>query len=96
MKAKVNWINKFQLEGETATGHTITMDSKPAGNHSKGPTPKELILQAVAGCTMMDVVLIIEKSRKLLDKFWVDIDAELAPEHPKTFTKIHLTYNFIS
>jgi putative redox protein len=95
MKAKINWISNFHLEGETQTGHTITMDSKPAGTHSKGPTPKELILQSVAGCTMMDVVLIIQKSRKQLDKFWVDVDSEITAEHPKMFSKIHLIYNFI-
>jgi len=30
-----------------------------------------------------------------MDKFWVDVDAELANEHPKVFTKIHLKYNFV-
>lgn len=95
MKTKVNWITKFYLEGETDTGHAVKMDSAAAGNVTKGPTPKELLLQALAGCTMMDVAVILEKSRKQVEKFWVDIDAELANEHPKVFTKIHLKYNFI-
>ncbi len=94
MKTKVNWISKFYLEGETGAGHLVKMDSSAGGNAAKGATPKELLLQALAGCTMMDVAVILEKSRKQIDKFWVDVDAELANEHPKVFTKIHLKYNF--
>lgn len=96
MKTRVNWISKFYLEGETDTGHTVKMDSSAAGAETKGPTPKELLLQALAGCTMMDIALILERSRKHLDKFWIDADGELALEHPKVFTKIHLNYHFVS
>jgi putative redox protein len=45
---------------------------------------------------MIDVVDIILKSRKHLEKCWVDVEAEVADEHPKVYTKIHLTYNFKS
>ena len=95
MNTKINWVSKLYLEGSTATGHTVKMDSAPAGMETNGPTPKELLLQALAGCTMMDVVTILEKSRKHLDKFWIDVEAELAKEHPKVFTKINLKYNFL-
>lgn len=95
MRTKVNWINKFHLEGETESGHFVRMDSALAGEDSKGPSPKELLLQALAGCTMMDVSSILEKCRKHVDKFWIDIDADSANEHPRIFTKIHLKYNLI-
>jgi putative redox protein len=96
MKTKTNWIKKFQLEGETQTGHSVKMDSAASGAEVTGPTPKELFLQSLAGCTMMDVALIVEKSRKQLDKFWVEVDGELCDTHPKTFKKIRLKYNFVS
>ncbi len=95
MKAKVNWIEKMRLEGETGSGHKIILDSAPSGNITFGPTPKVLILQALAGCTMMDVVSILQKQRKDIIKFWVDLDSELSNEHPKVFTKINVQYNFI-
>lgn len=94
MKTTVNWKTKFYLEGETSTGHIVKMDSAGAGIPTQGPTPKELLLQALAGCTMMDVAGIIEKSRKHLRKFWVDIDGDICAEHPKVFKQIHLKYNF--
>jgi putative redox protein len=96
MNTKTNWVIKFQLEGETQTGHTVKMDSAASGSLTTGPTPKELFLQSLAGCTMMDVALITEKSRKQLDKFWVDVEAELTDTHPKVFKKIHLKFNFVS
>ncbi len=96
MKTKVKWIDTFHLEGETDTGHKVPMDSGPAGEITSGPTPKELVLQALAGCTMMDVVVILQKQRKEIKKFWIDVDAELAANHPKVFTKINVGYNFVS
>jgi putative redox protein len=96
MKTKLNWIENFHLEGETDTGHKVPMDSGPAGKQTAGPTPKELVLQGLAGCTMMDVVLILQRQRKNIKKFWIDVDCELATEHPKVFSRINVGYNFLS
>jgi putative redox protein len=92
-KAKVNWIEGNRLEGFTDNDLLVKMDS---GENAMAASPAQLILQALAGCTMMDCVLIIKKSRKNLEKFWVDVNADEAATHPKVYTKIHLTYNFIS
>jgi len=91
MKARVNWIEDFKLEGLTENLKTVNMDT---GANAIAASPAQLILQALAGCTMMDCVLIISKSRKKLEKFWIDVEAEEAETHPRIFTKIHLTYNF--
>ena len=93
MKTSVNWIENLHLEGETETGHTVQMDSNPL-DITHGPTPKELVLQGLAGCTMMDVISILKKQRKNIEKFFINVDAELATEHPKVFTKVNLEYNF--
>lgn len=90
--AKVTWIEGFKLEGITDTGKKVLMDS---GENAVAASPAQLLLQALAGCTMMDCVVIITKSRKKLEKFWVDIEAEEAETHPKVFTSIHITYNFV-
>jgi putative redox protein len=95
MKTKLNWVSKNHLEGETETGHVVIMDNGTIGVNTKGPTPKELLLQSLAGCTMIDVVNILEKQRKHVEKFWIDAEAVTAKESPKVFKKIHLTYNFI-
>ncbi|MCC6865095.1 MAG: OsmC family protein [Ignavibacteria bacterium] len=89
--AKIEWAEGFKLKGITDTGKEVIMDS---GTEAVAASPAQLVLQALAGCTMMDCYLIISKSRKKIDKFWVEVDAEEAEDHPKIFTKIHLTYNF--
>jgi putative redox protein len=91
-KASVTWIEGNKLEGLTDNGKTVIMDT---GANAAAASPAQLLLQSLAGCTMMDCVLIITKSKKELEKFWVDVEAEEAESHPKIFTKIHLTYNFI-
>jgi len=91
-KASVNWIEGYKLEGLTDNGKKVTMDT---GENASAASPAQLLLQALAGCTMMDCVLIISKSRKKLEKFWVDVEAEEAESHPRIYTKIHLAYNFI-
>ena len=89
--ARVDWIEGYKLEGKTENGKTVLMDS---GEKAMAASPAQLLLQALAGCTMMDCGLIIGKARKKIDKFWVDITAEEADEHPRVFTKMHVTYNF--
>ncbi len=89
--ARVDWLEGMRVEGKTESGQTVIMDSGPG---AVAASPAELLLQALAGCTMMDCVMIIEKGRKKIDKFWVDITAEEAEDYPKVYTKIHLTYNF--
>lgn len=92
-KATVNWIEGYKLEGITSNKLSVMMDT---GENAIAPSPAQLILQALAGCTMMDCVLIITKARKNLEKFWIDVETEEAETHPKVYTKIHLTYNFVS
>lgn len=90
--ARINWIEDFKLEGITDNGLEVKMDS---GANASAASPAQLLLQSLAGCTMMDCVLIITRSRKKLLKFWIDVEAEEAEEHPKIFKKIHMTYHFI-
>ncbi|HMQ77989.1 MAG TPA: OsmC family protein [Ignavibacteria bacterium] len=90
--ARVDWIEGYKLEGLTDNGKKVMMDT---GENASAASPAQLLLQSLAGCTMMDCVLIISKSRKKIDKFWVDVAAEESEGHPKIFEKIHLTYNFL-
>ncbi|HJY64319.1 MAG TPA: OsmC family protein [Ignavibacteria bacterium] len=91
-KAKVNWLGEgYKLEGITDNGMKVLMDT---GDNSVSASPAQLLLQSLAGCTMMDCVLIISKSRKKLEKFWVEVEAVENETHPKIFSQIQLTYHF--
>ncbi len=89
--ASVKWIEGFKLEGLTDNNKIVAMDT---GENATAASPAQLLLQALAGCTMMDCVSIISKCRQTIDKFWVNINAEESVTHPKIYTNIHLTYNF--
>ncbi|HOP55931.1 MAG TPA: OsmC family protein [bacterium] len=87
MEAKVTW----QKEGLRFVGHIegspdVIMDSE------NGPTPMELVLMALGGCTGMDVISILQKMRQDVKDFEMNLSAERAQEHPKIFTRINLEY----
>ncbi len=94
MNVEVKWKEGMSFTTETPSGHTMKMDSGPAGTETDGPTPMEVMLGAAAVCSGMDVVSILEKRKKIPEEFAVSVEAERAEKHPKYFTKVHLVYKF--
>lgn len=89
IKVKLNWTQNMQFVAGSDNGPAIVMDSKDGGS---GPTPMELLLTGVAGCTGIDIVLILQKKRLQLNKLEIRITGEQADKYPKRFTKIHIEY----
>ena len=56
-------------------------------------SPMTLLAQAIMGCMAMDVVHILQKGRHDLTGLTVSFDGERAPEPPKRFTTVHLTFH---
>ena len=52
----------------------------------------EAVLAALCACTSVDVVSILQKKRQPVLGLRVSATAEQAPEPPRTFTHIKLTY----
>ncbi|WP_088013586.1 OsmC family protein [Gottfriedia acidiceleris] len=93
MKTSIKWDGKLAFSGIAPSGHEIKMDTAESlGGENSAPTPVELLINAVAGCTAIDIVLILEKMRLKLTSFEIEVDGERAEEHPKRFTDIHLHY----
>jgi len=55
-------------------------------------SPMQLLAHAIMGCMAMDVVYILQKGRHDLKALTVSFDGERAPEPPKRYTKVHLTF----
>ena len=51
-------------------------------------------MPALAGCTGLDVISILNKMRVALDGFDLEVSASVTDQHPKVFDKIHLIYRF--
>lgn len=93
--AKVTWVGPgLRLVGEASSGPAIVVDHVLAGEDrpQAGPTPMELLLIGLAGCTAMDVVSILQKKREPLSGLEVEVTAERSDEHPRVYTRAHLEY----
>jgi putative redox protein len=89
VKAQIKWTDGFQFIARAAHGPAVVMDSSEGNS---GPTPMELILMALGGCTAIDIVSIMKKKRAKMTGFEVYINGEQAEDYPKRYTKIHLEY----
>ena len=90
MIAHSDWKNGNVFEGKAENGNTILFDADAA--HTHGPSPMEAVLMALCSCTSVDVVSILKKKRQEITGLRVSATAEQAPEPPRVFTKIKLTY----
>lgn len=89
-----SWKEDMAFEMDV-NGHTLVMDADDSvGGQDRGPRPKPLLLASLSGCTGMDVVSILKKMQQNHSYFNIEIEAELADEHPKTYTAIKLIYEF--
>ena len=88
------WKGDMAFEADV-NGHKLIMDATlEGGGNDSGPTPKKLQLVALSGCTGMDVVSILKKMRVDLEKCEIEVQGEMADEHPKYYTKMHVIYEF--
>lgn len=93
MKIELKLLENMHFEGISPDQHKTYFDALPEnGGENKAPRPMEVMLQALAACTSMDVVAIVRKKRKTVEAFQVIIDGERKDTHPKVFTKIHIKY----
>lgn len=93
-QATVTWQSNRAFEA-IVNGHHLIMDTDTSsGGQDQGPRPKILLLAGLGGCTGMDVISILAKMQIVPDKFWMEITADLADEHPKVFNQIKITYFF--
>ncbi|NQW00949.1 MAG: OsmC family protein [Rhodospirillales bacterium] len=91
MKARVKWIEGTRYLGTSGSGHGVVMEAS-AADQSIGPSPMEMLLIGMGGCTTYDVVAILQKMRLDVDDVTVDLEAERADSIPKIFTKIHCIF----
>lgn len=96
VKTKCRWQSGLAFVGE-ASGFGVSMDSNPsetsADEGAQGPTPKQLALLSIAGCSAMDVVSLLQKYKQEPSEFWIDSESDTTEKHPKVFTGVRLVYH---
>jgi len=93
MKAEVKWLGGRAFEGVADSGHSVIMDSSPSfGGNDRGIRPMEMLMVGMGGCTSIDVMNILEKSRQDVTECVAEITAERADTEPKVFVKMHVHF----
>ncbi|MHB1651983.1 MAG: OsmC family protein [Desulfitobacteriaceae bacterium] len=95
MEVKVKHIKGMHFQGEGNSKVVTNIDSSViAGGSGMGAGPMEMVLMAIAGCSGMDVISILEKMRVKFSRFEISVQGERAAEHPRVFTDVEVLYKF--
>jgi putative redox protein len=87
VRITTNWQEKQKFIATTEQGDKILMDGD-----GSAPSPMQLVLAAVGGCSSIDVVMILEKGRHKISDCQCQLTAERADSAPAVFTKINAHY----
>jgi putative redox protein len=89
VEASVKWVEDLRFVGQASSGHALVVDGS---REKRGPSPMELVLIGLVGCTAHDVLDILHKKRQEVTALEVSAQAERAEEPPRVYTTIALTY----
>lgn len=93
MKATIAWVKDAEFSARSDSGHTITIDGPPDhGGKNLGVRPMEMVLMGLGGCTSIDVLDILKKSRQEVTDCVTQLTAERADGVPAVFTRIHIHF----
>ncbi len=82
-KASVKYAGDEFFIGTTPSGHAQTIDTN--GNRKLAPTPMEMLLVSVAGCTAADVISILLKKRQDVTDYTVEVTGDRAEDYPRKY-----------
>jgi len=93
VKAELHWKDGNYFESAIRE-HVVPMDTRDpvTGGKNRGPSPKELLLASIMGCSGMDVVSLLKKYRIELGALDVLSRAETTDTYPKIFRQIDLIF----
>ncbi len=93
MKVSLKRINdNYLFETKNENGNIVLLDNK-SEEEPKGSSPMDLILRGIAGCSSIDVVMILRKQQHELEDLQVDVEGFREDGAiPNVFKKIHLNF----
>jgi putative redox protein len=87
--AIATWVDGMRFDAESGVGHRhILLD----GDGAEGPSPMDVMLAGLAGCTGMDVISILQKMRQHVTGLRVEVHGTRAETHPRAYTAITVEY----
>ena len=87
--AIATWAGDMRFDAESGVGHThITLD----GDGLAGPSPMDVLLAGLAGCTGIDVVSTLAKMRQQVTGLRIEVHGSRADDDPMVYTAITVAY----
>lgn len=94
MKITLKRINEnYHFELQNERGHKVYLDSRAEfGGDDLAPSPMELLLMGVAGCSAIDIISILKKQRQNITGYYAEVEGERVQiEEAKPFKSIAVT-----
>ena len=91
--AHARWVQGKEFDVTTGSGHHVVLDSTiKGGGNDRGPSPMEMLLVGLAGCTGMDVIDILHKKRQEVEGLEIKVDATRSDDTPAVYTHLDVCY----
>ncbi len=88
-EAVLRWTGEgLAFSGRVGSGPTVTID----GDAKAGPSSMDSLLLGLMGCMSIDVLMVLQKGRVTVNSLETRAEAERAPDPPKYFTRVRLTF----
>lgn len=91
---KTYWKGDMTFDSTNPGGNLVMDAAKDIGGNDNGLRPKAMMLSSLAGCSGIDIAMLLKKMRVEIDTFDIIIEGELTDEHPKYYHKVVCDYNF--
>ena len=88
--ARLRYADDGAFVAVSGSGHATVTSF--ASDKLTAPTPMELLLIALGGCTGADVVPILEKKRQRVTGYEIEVRGERRSQHPRIYTSIEVVH----
>jgi putative redox protein len=89
--AKITWFGGKQFVGVDSSKHSVVLSSQDEDNGT-GMKPSDLLLVAVAGCSAVDVIGILDKKRQDVRGLEINVTGEQDEDPPWTFRRVEMEF----
>jgi putative redox protein len=93
MTVRLEQVGPVAFEATAGSGGKLVVDGAPdVGGEGRGMRPMELLLSAVASCSLMDILHILRKQKEPVEHISVDIEGARKDAVPSPFTRVKLVF----
>ena len=94
MEVVLQRIGNFKFELGNSKGNKAILDGPASmGDGDEGIGPMEMVLGSLAGCSSIDILSILKKTKEEVRDFRVRVTARRREEVPMVFTEIDLHFH---